>query len=100
MSIARQGDRLLVRMRIPTTLLGDAPIRAAADDVARNLDVRQHDAPLPAPAVSAIRGTDRTWTDVELTYRIDSNAAGISARLNGFQAPPMQPVRTTVTYVP
>jgi len=100
MSMQRQGDRLVVRMRVPAALLGDAPIQIAAADAARNLDVRQNDAPLPAPALSAVTGTNRVWTDIELTYRIDANANGISARLNGFRTPPMQPVRTTVTYQP
>lgn len=100
MSMQRQGDRLVVRMRVPAALLGDAPIQIAAADAARNLDVRQNDAPLPAPALSAVTGTDRVWTDIELTYRIDAHANGISARLNGFRTPPMQPVRTTVTYQP
>ena len=100
MSIERQGDRLVVRMRVPVALLGDAPIQIAAADAARNLDVRQDAAPLPAPALSAVTGTDRVWTDIELTYRIDGNANGISARLNGFRTPPMQPVRTTVRYLP
>jgi len=100
MSMQRQGDRLVVRMRVPAALLGDAPIQIAAADIARNLDVRQHDAPLAAPALSAVTGTDRIWTDIELTYRIDAHATGISARLNGFRTPPMQPVRTTVTYQP
>jgi hypothetical protein len=100
MSMQRQDDRFVVRMRVPAALLGEAPIQIAAADVARNLDVRQDDAPLPAPALSAVTGTDRVWTDIELTYRIDANANGISARLNGFRTPPMQPVRTTVTYLP
>jgi hypothetical protein len=99
-SMRRQGDRLVVQMHVPSTLFGAAPFQVAADEVARNLDVRQNDASLAPPALSAIRGADRAWTDVELTYRIDANANGISARLNGFQAPPMQPVRTTVTFVP
>jgi hypothetical protein len=99
MVMQRQGDRLVVRMRVPAALLGDAPIQIAAADAARNLDVRQDDAPLAAPALSAVTGTDRVWTDIELTYRVDANANGISARLNGFRTLPMQPVRTTVTYV-
>jgi hypothetical protein len=100
MSMQRQGDRFVVRMRVPVALLGDAPIQIAAADAARNLDVRQNDAPLPAPALSAVTGRDRVWTDIELTYRIDANANGISARLNGFRTPPMQPLRTTVRYQP
>jgi hypothetical protein len=100
MSMQRQGDRLVVRMRLPAALLGDAPIQVAAADAARNLDVRQDDASLPTPALSAVTGTDRVWTDIELTYRINANGEGISARLNVFRTPPMQPVRTTVTYLP
>ena len=99
MSMQRQGDRLVVRMRVPAALLGEAPIQIAAADAARNLDVRQDDASLPAPALSAVTGTDRVWTDIELTYRIDANGNGISARLNVFRTPPMQPIRTTVTYL-
>jgi hypothetical protein len=100
MSMQRQGDRLVVRMRVPAALLGEAPIQIAAADAARNLDVRQDDASLPAPALSAVTGTDRVWTDIELTYRIKTNGNGLSARLNVFRTPPMQPVRTTVTYLP
>src|SRR5262245_49725529 len=100
MAIERQADRLIVRMRLPASLVGNGPIQAAADDLARNLDVRQHDVPLARPSVAAVRGIERAWTDVEFTYRINAAEDGISARLNGFQAPPMQPVRTTVRYMP
>jgi hypothetical protein len=98
MAIERQADRLIVRMRLPASLVGNGPIQAAADDLARNLDVRQHDVALARPSVAAVRGIERPWTDVEFTYRINAAENGISARLNGFQAPPMQPVRTTVRY--
>jgi hypothetical protein len=100
MTIERQSDRLIVRMRLPAPLLGNGPMQATADDLARNLDVRQHDVALARPSVAAVRGIERAWTDVEFTYRINAAEDGISARLNGFQAPPMQPVRTTVRYTP
>src|SRR5262245_8525167 len=98
MAIERQGDRLMVRLRLPASLVGNGPIQAAADDLARNLDVRQHDVPLARPSIAAVRGIERVWTDVEFTYRINGAENGISARINAFQAPPMQPVRTTVRY--
>src|SRR5262245_13139799 len=65
MAIERQGDRLTVRMRLPASLVGTGPIQAAADDLARNLDVRQHDVPLARPSVAAVRGIERVWTRSE-----------------------------------
>jgi len=95
-----QGDRLLVRMHIPTSVLGEVPIQAAAADTVRTLDVRQDETPLDAPAITTTVSDDGKSVDVELTYRIAAGASGISARLNGFQSTSTEPVRTTVRYQP
>src|SRR5262245_37138592 len=95
-----QDDRLVVRMHIPTSVLGEVAIQAAAADAVRNLDIRQDETPLDAPAMTTTLSAETKSLDVELTYRIAAGASGISARLNGFQSTPMEPVRTTVRYQP
>ncbi|HKB12905.1 MAG TPA: HupE/UreJ family protein [Vicinamibacterales bacterium] len=111
-----QGDRLAVRAQLPATALSDAKLPLLADgtldqpamarllpvvaaDVARNLDVQQDGTALPAPSAAARLGADRKSIDVDLTYRID-RADRISARLNTFRSPPLQPVRTIARYLP
>ena len=116
MVVQPQGARLVVRLHVPTTLLPeaklprlqdgqfDAPaidglLRIVAADIARNLDVRQEDAPLAAPTTTVRVGADRASIDVELVYAIRADAAGISARLNAFHAG-QQRVRTNARYLP
>src|SRR5262245_10928564 len=69
MTIQPRGDRLAVRMRIPSTLVGNAPIEVAAADAIRNLDLRQHETPLDVPVMTAALSGDRTSLDLDLTYR-------------------------------
>ena len=117
MTVQPQGDRLTVRMHVPVTALGDArlprlpdgtldparidgPLQIVSAEVVRNLDMQQDETALSAPVTTATLGADRASVDLELTYRVAASANGISARLNGFQGTPMQPVRTTVRYQP
>jgi HupE/UreJ protein len=111
-----RGDRLVVRLHLPSTVLGyarlprlddgtlnvaalDGPLRIVAADVARNLDVQQGDRTLAAPAATATVGADRHSIDVDLTYAIQPGVTGFSARLNTF--PPIeQPIRTNVRFQP
>ena len=116
MTVQPRASELVVRLHVPAAALADADLprlqdgrldAAAADaslrivaaDIARNLDVRQDDAPLAMPVAAARIGADQHSLDVELTYGIRPPAAGISARVNAFRAE-RQPVRTDVRYVP
>jgi hypothetical protein len=116
MLVQPRGDRMLVRVHAPATVLVyarlpyledgtlnvaalDGPLRMVAADVARNLDIRQGDTALAPPAAVGKAGTDGKSVDVELTYVIQDSPAEISARLNAFQAIG-QPVRTNVHFQP
>jgi hypothetical protein len=117
MAMQPAGDRLVVRLTVPATVLGDAqlprladgwlnpsaidaPIQLVAADTARNLDLRVGGSTAPSPTASARLGADRMSVEIELTYTIGENAAGVSARLNAFASTPLRPVRTTVRYLP
>ena len=114
--IQRRGDRLLVRLHVPATVVADArlpqlddgtldtnaidePLRILGSHIARNLDIQQADDALMAPATIPTVNTDRKSVDVDLTYSIDAGTSGISARLNAFQAVG-QPVRTNARFQP
>ena len=116
MTVQPRGDRLIVRAHIPATALADArlprlaggtldlttieqPLLVVAADTARNLDVQHGRVSLGSPQMTAHVGADRASVDVELTYGMDGNATDFSARLNAFQGTPLQPIRTTVTYL-
>ena len=111
-----RGAALRVRLHVPVAVLGyarlpraadgtltvaalDGPLQTVAADLARNLDVQQGDQTLAPPTTTAVAGADRSSVDVDLLYTIQSDVAGISARLNTF--PPIErPIRTTVRFQP
>jgi hypothetical protein len=114
MVVAPHGDRLLVHLHLPLTVLGDANLprlagglldpaigagrlRAVAMDVARNLDLQQTDVGLPEPEATARVGADRASVDVELQYGVTADSSGFSARLNTLRST-VGPVRTDVRY--
>jgi hypothetical protein len=116
MVVQPRASQLIVRLHVPAAALAgaalphlpdgrldssaiDVALRIVAADIGRNLDVRQDDGPLGAPLAAARVGGDQRSVDVELTYTIDPQIAGISARLNAFRAE-QRPVRTQVQYVP
>ena len=116
-TVRPQGDRLLVHLQVPVTALPganlphqpDGTIDSAAleglldivaGDIARNLDLRQGESPLPAPAASASLTADRTSLEIDLTYATGGAAGPFSARLNAFSGTPLAPVRTDVSYAP
>jgi hypothetical protein len=116
MLVQPRGDRLLVRLHVPATVVADArlphlddgtldttaidePLRILAAHIARNLDIQQADDALMTPTTIATVNADRRSVDVDLTYSIDAGTAGISARLNAFQAIG-QPVRTNARFQP
>ena len=103
MLVQVQGDRLRVRVHVPAAVVPDAklpyledgtlntaaidePLRILAAHIARNLDIQQADEGLGAPTAIATVNADRKSIDVDLTYPIHAGTAGISARLNAFQA--------------
>jgi hypothetical protein len=116
--VAPRGHQLVVRMHVPAALLGDARLPQRADgtldadaaalaivaaDLARNLDVRQDDAPLGMPIASARVGADRTSIEVDLTYALagePTDLSALSARVNTLSAPPLTSVRTHVRFTP
>jgi hypothetical protein len=68
-----------------------------ASDVARNLDLRQGENPLPASTRTARLGADRRSVDIELAYA-SGDSASVSARLNAFhtvEGPPRTNIRYT-----
>jgi hypothetical protein len=112
-----QSRELAVRVRIPASALGDAKIphrpdgtldeaaaaealRVVAADITRNFDLRQGDVPLTPTATEVRVGDDRRSLEVALTYPIDGDARGLSARLNTFRGTPLNPVRTNVRFQP
>ena len=93
MVVQPQGARLVVRLNVPATLLAEAKLPRLQDgqldapaidgvlsivaaDIARNLEVRQEDAPLAAPTTTVRVGADRTSIDVELVYAIRRRRRG------------------------
>src|SRR5262249_34466231 len=64
-----------------------------------NVDMQQDGTPLGSSGATSQVGADRRSIDIEATYRTDGTS-GLSARLNAFRGEPLQPVRTTVRYVP
>ena len=116
MLVQVQGDRLRVRVHVPAAVVPDAklpyledgtlntaaidePLRILAAHIARNLDIQQADEGLGAPTAIATVNADRKSIEVDLTYPIHAGTAGISARLNAFQAIG-QPVRTDARFHP
>ena len=114
MVVEPHGDRLLVHLHLPATVLGDANLprlagglldpaigadrlQAVAMDVARNLDLQQTDIGLPEPAATARIGADRASVDVDLQYGVTADMSGFSARLNTLRST-VGPVRTDVRY--
>jgi len=113
-TVQPQGERLVVRLHVPTSVLGyaklprltdgtldvdalDGPLRVVAADIARNLDLQQAERTLAASSATAAVGADRRSVDVDLTYAIQPEVSGFSARLNTF--PPIeQPIRTNVRF--
>jgi hypothetical protein len=130
MTVRPLGNRLLVRLHVPATVLGEAKLPrlddgrldpAAVDrllpvvaaDTARNLDLRQDDVSLGSPVAMATLGADHVSVDVELEYALDARpnrlrqgsggqdgSRHISARLNAFQGTQLQPPRTDARYLP
>jgi hypothetical protein len=113
-ALEARASQLLVRVRVPATVLGDANLPRMSDrtidvekserllggvgaDIARNLDIEQGDVALAAPAVVARFGSDRRSVDVTLTYSFSGDASGFSARLNAFHAVE-GPARTNVRF--
>lgn len=116
MVVAPESDRLVVRVRVPVTLLNDAglprlesggvdpsasdaALQVVAADVARNLDVRV-EAPLRVTRAAAHLASDNRSVDVEIVYALAGRPVNLSARLNAFQGGPLQPPRTDVSYQP
>ena len=114
MVVQPQGARLVVRLNVPATLLAEAKLPRLQDgqldapaidgvlsivaaDIARNLEVRQEDAPLAAPTTTVRVGADRASIDVEPVYAIRADAAGISARLERVSRGPAAGARTRAT---
>jgi hypothetical protein len=117
MVVQPSSERLLVSLRVPVTLLGDARLpllddgsadsnipdallQVVAGDIARNLDFRRGEIVLPAPAVTARIAGDRRGVEVELAYPDGGPPAGLSARVNAFRGKVLQPARSDVRYIP
>ena len=113
MTLAHQGDALLVRLRVPAAAAGDPGLpglletgdaatledrlRIVAADIAHNLDIQQGDATLPDPVVSVRRAAGEASIDVELRYPTRAGDRDFSARLNAFSSKD-RPVRTNAHY--
>jgi hypothetical protein len=114
-TIAPQGDALVVTLHVPIAVTGDPKLTAAlagsdtaaieerlrivAADIARNLDVQQEEATVPAPVAMVRRGSDGLSIDVELRYAGTAGARNLSARLNAFSSND-GPVRTNARFRP
>ncbi len=97
--IQPHGDRLVVNVHAPATVIGKAPVASIAADIARNLDIRQGDAGLGAPAIVARAGADGSSIDPVFKYAMLTGAGGLSARLNEFQST-AGPARSNVRFQP
>src|SRR5579872_2374709 len=97
--IQPRGAHLVVDVHAPATVLGKAPIASVAADIARNLDIRQGDTGLGAPAIVAGAAADGSSLNAEFTYSLLPGSGGLSARLNAFQST-AGPVRTNVRFQP
>jgi hypothetical protein len=111
------GNRIEVGLRVPATLLLAAKLPQSADgdldaaamagrldivaaDVARNLDLRRDDVVLRLLTERARVGADRRSVEIELVYDgLAGEETQLSARLNAFDGPPLQPPRTIVDYI-
>jgi hypothetical protein len=109
-----QARQLDVRLRVPASALGEAkipqqadgtfdesavgPLRIAAADISRNLDLRQGDVTVAPQAIAVQLDDDRRFVDIGLTYAIEAEASGLSARLNMFSGTALNPVRTNLRY--
>jgi HupE/UreJ protein len=113
LSVEPRGNDLLVRVRLPAAVVGDANLPRLADgrldaassperlrivaaDLARNLELQQGEASLPGTVESAQVGADRRSIDVVLRYP-GGGGGDVSARLNAFRAAGA-PVRTNLRY--
>jgi hypothetical protein len=117
MVVAPQDGRLIVRVRVPETLLNDAGLPTLEDgsldasvsdarlqvvgaDVIRNLDFRQGETGLKVISAGVALEPDRRSVDVEISYALDGPPVHLSARFNAFQGTPLLPPRTDVSYQP
>ena len=97
MVVAPEGNQLVVRLHVPLTVIGAAPLQVAAADIAHSLDIRQGDTTLAQPAVTGQAAADGISADLELRYAARADGGRFSARVNTFDGA-RGPVRTNVRY--
>jgi hypothetical protein len=100
--LARTGDHLAVKVRLPMIALADAnlprtpdghfiqdQITAALDvvarGIARDLELQAADDPLPSPSVVTTMSPDESFLAIDLDYRVGATRSDLSGRFHTFR---------------